>query len=169
MTAMLLGLMVVAVSQSLMRNLKIGSGQTLSNMLLLIKYLTFFLGIVGASLATHHNRHINVDVLSLKLGRTGKLVLRVILGVAVITLACFLAISVHEFIASQQLAMVLERHPSRKVLWSITELQILWAVFVIFCLLVAHLVMRWVVDIGALVLSGESGKQDKRPDDSKEG
>ncbi|MEK6606154.1 MAG: TRAP transporter small permease subunit [Myxococcota bacterium] len=153
--AMLLGLLVLAAFQVIWRNLV--QPMTQRPPLLwadeVLKHVTFVLGILGGTLATHYDKHISLDVLSRLFAQRKRLDLG--LRILVRSVAIFVCV----LLARGGLQQVRMKETAFEGVLEPWQWQI--AIPALFGLIIVHLALRLVYDAAALL--GAKVKEQPKP------
>ena len=135
----LLVLIGVAVYQSLRRHFFPPSPYWVAE---IVRYCVFFLGLIGAALATHSDRLFNIDIMARLLKPTGKLVARIV--ASLFTVGVSLAL-ITGSLSLRELSLVGEKG---EVIDPATGILILPTAM---ALIILHLAVRIVIDVTYLV------------------
>ena len=142
-------LLLIAVAQVFQRNITDSAPMWVD---LALRHMTFAIGLLGASLATHADKHIHIDVVARLLSERSRLIARLVVGLATIGF-CLIVLR-----AGWQ-THVMEREFSQPLFLGLTSADSLLVIPMAFGLIALHLALRWLFVLGILLAY-------RRPSDS---
>ena len=141
----LMVLLILAVFQIFQRNV---TGSAPMWVDIMLRHLTFAIGLLGASLAVHAQKQIQVDALIRLLPTRPRLILRLVVGLMPIVV-CVILVDV----GLRQRAMELEF--PQPLFLGMTSADSILVIPIAFGLMAVHLVLRWLFDCSLLFLPSE--------------
>lgn len=142
----LMVLLTLAVFQIFQRNV---AGAAPMWVDIMLRHLTFAIGLLGASLAVHAQKQIQVDALIRLLPTRPRLILRLVVGIAPIVV-CVILVD----IGLRQRTMELEF--PQPLFLGVTSADSILVIPIAFGLMTVHLVLRWLFDCSLLFFPPES-------------
>jgi TRAP-type C4-dicarboxylate transport system permease small subunit len=137
---LLMAMLLLAVAQVIQRNVTDSAPMWVDIML---RHMTFAIGMLGASLATHADKQIHIDIVARLLPERSRLIMRLVVGLATIGF-CLVILR-----AGWQ-THVMEREFSQLLFFGFTSADSLLVIPIVFGLMSLHLVLRWLFDLGIL-------------------
>ena len=138
---LMMALLLIAVAQVFQRNITDSAPMWVD---LILRHMTFAVGLLGASLATHADKQIHIDIIGRLLPERSRLITRLVVGIATIGF-CLVILR-----AGWQIH-VMEREFPLPLFLGFTSADSLLIIPIAFGLIVAHLVLRWLFDFGILL------------------
>ena len=138
---LLMSMLLLAVAQVIQRNITDSAPMWVDVML---RHMTFAIGLLGASLATHADKQIHIDIIPRLLPERPRLITRLVVGLATIGF-CLVILR-----AGWQ-THVMERDFAQPLFLGLTSADSLMIIPIAFGLITAHLALRWLFDLGILL------------------
>lgn len=139
--ALMMALLLIAVGQVIQRNITNSAPMWVD---LILRHMTFAIGLLGASLATHADKQIHIDVIQRFLGEYSRLIVRLVVGFATIILSLVI-------LHASWGTYIMEREFPQNLFLGLTSADSLLVIPLTFGLIVTHLFLRWLFDLSALV------------------
>ena len=143
---LMMALLFMAVGQVIQRNITNSAPMWVD---LALRHMTFAIGLLGASLATHADKQIHIDIIARLLAERGRLITRLVVGVATIGFCLVI-------LQAGWHTHVMEREFAQPLFLGFTSADSLLITPIIFGLITAHLVLRWLFDLGILLTYRQS-------------
>ena len=138
---LMMALLLMAVGQVFQRNITDSAPMWVD---LILRHMTFALGLLGASLATHSDQQIHIDIIARLLPERSRLIARLIVGLATIGF-CLVVLRAGWH------THVMEREFPQPLFLGLTSADSLLIIPIAFGLIALHLVLRWLFDLGILL------------------
>ena len=138
---LMMALLLIAVAQVFQRNITDSAPMWVD---LILRHMTFAIGLLGASLATHADKHIHIDIIARLLPERHRLIARLVVGLATIWF-CLVILR-----AGWQ-THVMEREFPQPLFLGLTSADSLLVIPIAFGLITLHLALRWLFDLGILL------------------
>ncbi len=139
--ALMMALLLIAVAQVFQRNITDSAPMWVD---IILRHMTFAIGLLGASLATHADKQIHIDIIPRLLPERPRLITRLVVGL--VTIGFCLVI-----VQAGWHTHVMEREFSQPLFLGFTTANSLMIIPIAFGLITIHLVLRWFFDLGILL------------------
>tara|TARA_B100000315_G_scaffold260409_1_gene321531 strand:- start:2624 stop:3145 length:522 start_codon:yes stop_codon:yes gene_type:complete len=139
---LLMSMLLLAVSQVIQRNITDSAPMWVDIML---RHMTFAIGLLGASLATHADKQIHIDIVPRLLPERPRLVTRLFVGLATMGFCLVMLRAGWE-------THLMEREFSQPLFLGFTSADSLLVIPIAFGLISVHLALRWFFDLGILFI-----------------
>ncbi len=138
---LMMALLLMAVGQVFQRNITDSAPMWVD---LSLRHMTFAIGLLGASLATHADKQIHIDIIARLLPERSRLITRLVVGIATIVFCLVI-------LQAGWHTHVMERDFAQPLFLGFTSAHSLLIVPITFGLIAVHLVLRWLFDLGILL------------------
>jgi TRAP-type C4-dicarboxylate transport system permease small subunit len=138
---LMMTLLLIAVAQVFQRNITDSAPMWVD---LILRHMTFAIGLLGASLATHADKQIHIDIIPRLLPEHLRLMTRLVVGIATIGFCVVI-------IQAGWHTHVMERELPQPLFLGLTSADSLMIIPITFGLIVTHLALRWLFDLGILL------------------
>lgn len=139
--ALMMALLFIAVAQVFQRNITDSAPMWVD---IILRHMTFAVGLLGASLATHADKQIHIDIIPRLLPERSRLITRLVVGLATIGFCLVI-------VQAGWHTHVMEREFPQPLFLGLTSADSLLIIPITFVLIATHLVLRWFFDLGILL------------------
>ena len=145
---LLMAMLLLAVAQVIQRNITDSAPMWVDVML---RHMTFAIGLLGASLATQADKQIHIDVVSRLLPPRLHLIVRLVVGLATIALCVV-------FLQAGWATHVMEAEFPQPLFLGLTSAHSMLILPITFGLIALHLMLRWLFDLSVLLAYREGSE-----------
>jgi len=150
---LMMALLLMAVAQVFQRNITDSAPMWVD---ISLRHMTFAIGLLGASLATHADKQIHIDIIARLLPERSRLISRLVVGLATIGF-CFVILQ------AGWRTHLMEREFPLPLFLGFTSADSLLIIPIVFGLIATHLVLRWLFDLGILLTYPPTTRMMNRP------